>query len=122
MCKIMFKRSECISPYHLSKGTDAVWGCMQEIVTLTSKAQNDARKRAGAQTGAVECQPNPHAPLLKDDKSRREWLEREINICNRVTTCLQLQLECFFCWSCGIQLGLSWDMCSLFGSLYLEAT
>lgn len=56
---------------------------LKEIVSLTNKAQNDARRRAGAQAGAVECQPNLHAPLLKDDKSRREWLEREINMCNR---------------------------------------
>jgi len=56
---------------------------LKEIVALTSKAQKDASKRSGAVGVAVECQPNLHAPLLKDDKGRRDWLEREINICNR---------------------------------------
>eukprot|EP00803_Ostreobium_quekettii_P004619 evm.model.scf_3423.1 EVM.evm.TU.scf_3423.1 scf_3423:4192-12887(+) len=56
---------------------------LKEIVALTSKAQKDAIKRSGAAGVAVECQPNLHAPLLKDEKARREWLEREINVCNR---------------------------------------
>ena len=68
------------------KGSDDVLMYMQEIVALTTKAQKEASKRAGGAAGvAVECQPNLHAPLLKDEKGRREWLEREINICNRVT-------------------------------------
>lgn len=34
----------------------------------------------GAST-TVECQPNPLAPLLRDEKARREWVEHELDAC-----------------------------------------
>lgn len=34
----------------------------------------------GAPT-SVDCQPNQMAPLLRDEKSRREWVERELDTC-----------------------------------------
>ncbi|GAB4822357.1 hypothetical protein N2152v2_009403 [Parachlorella kessleri] len=30
---------------------------------------------------SVDCQPNQMAPLLRDEKSRREWVERELDVC-----------------------------------------
>ncbi|EFJ41236.1 Kif4 type kinesin [Volvox carteri f. nagariensis] len=32
--------------------------------------------------GNVEIQPNAQAPLLRTDKERREWLQRELEMCN----------------------------------------
>ncbi len=29
----------------------------------------------------VECQPHPAAPLLRDERGRREWVERELEAC-----------------------------------------
>ncbi|GAX80469.1 hypothetical protein CEUSTIGMA_g7908.t1 [Chlamydomonas eustigma] len=38
----------------------------------------------GSNTAAipVEVQPNPHAPLLRNEKARRDWLEKELDMCN----------------------------------------
>ncbi len=30
---------------------------------------------------SVDCQPNQMAPLLRDEKSRRDWVERELDAC-----------------------------------------
>lgn len=30
---------------------------------------------------SVDCQPNQWAPLLRDEKSRRDWVERELDAC-----------------------------------------
>lgn len=36
---------------------------------------------AATTTNDVDCQPNQMAPLLRDEKSRREWVERELDAC-----------------------------------------
>lgn len=38
--------------------------------------------------GEVECQPNQHAPLLRDEKARKSWVERELDACCAVRSCL----------------------------------
>lgn len=50
---------------------------------MAQRAQNDAR---GKRANIVECQPNQAAPLLRDEKSRREWVERELDICNQASS------------------------------------
>jgi len=39
----------------------------------------------------VECQPNAAAPLLRDEKARREWLEHELDMCCQVSLHLSMQ-------------------------------
>lgn len=34
--------------------------------------------------GGVEAQPNSTAPLLRDDKARKDWIEHEVDMCCRV--------------------------------------
>ena len=29
-------------------------------------------------------QPNPQAPLLRNERMRREWIEKELDLCNQV--------------------------------------
>ncbi|DBB08621.1 TPA: hypothetical protein ACH3X3_008748 [Trebouxia sp. C0006] len=43
-----------------------------------SKAKAQATAKANS---LVECQPNTGAPLLRDEKARRDWVERELDIC-----------------------------------------
>ncbi len=50
-----------------------------------SKAKAQATAKANS---LVECQPNTGAPLLRDEKARRDWVERELDICCQVTPCL----------------------------------
>lgn len=42
-----------------------------------SSASGTAAAAAAAADG--ECQPNPMAPLLRDEKGRREWVEGELD-------------------------------------------
>ena len=46
-----------------------------------SKAKAQATAKANS---LVECQPNTGAPLLRDEKARRDWVERELDICCQV--------------------------------------
>ena len=39
----------------------------------------------------VECQPNAAAPLLRDEKARRDWLEHELDMCCQVSLHLSMQ-------------------------------
>lgn len=53
------------------------------------RASSEKRERAAPvskSVGGVECQPNAAAPLLRDEKSRREWIEHELDMCCQVTT------------------------------------
>ncbi|KAG2494778.1 hypothetical protein HYH03_007022 [Edaphochlamys debaryana] len=49
-----------------------------------STAAHQAAAAAAAQqpAGVVESQPNGQAPPLRTDKDRREWLSRELELCN----------------------------------------
>ena len=51
------------------------------------KGREDKQAKAQATARAnslVECQPNTGAPLLRDEKARRDWVERELDICCQV--------------------------------------
>ena len=50
-------------------------------VSGEKRAAVAANKPAG-----VECQPNAAAPLLRDEKARREWVEHELDMCCQVST------------------------------------
>jgi hypothetical protein len=39
-----------------------------------------------ARPAGVECQPNGTAPLLRDERSRRDWVEHEISVCCQART------------------------------------
>ena len=41
---------------------------------------------AASKPAGVECQPNAAAPLLRDEKARREWVEHELDMCCQVST------------------------------------
>ena len=52
---------------------------LQDMVEVHQRA-NDLRAQrpaASARSISVEAQPNNTAPLLRDDKARREWIEHE---------------------------------------------
>ncbi len=49
-------------------------------VSGEKRAAVAANKPAG-----VECQPNAAAPLLRDEKARREWVEHELDMCCQVS-------------------------------------
>ena len=38
---------------------------------------------ACASSGVVELQPNAGAPLLRNEKAWRSWLEKELEVCNQ---------------------------------------
>lgn len=51
------------------------------------RASNEKRERAASLSKSatgVECQPNASAPLLRDEKSRRDWIEHELDMCCQV--------------------------------------
>lgn len=56
----------------------------QDIMDV-HRASNEKRERAASLSKSatgVECQPN--APLLRDEKSRRDWIEHELDMCCQV--------------------------------------
>jgi len=64
--------------------------CKQEMIEV-HRGREDSKAKAQATAKAnslVECQPNTGAPLLRDEKARRDWVERELDICCQVTPCL----------------------------------
>lgn len=61
--------------------------CLQEMIEV-HRGREDSKAKAQASAKAsslVECQPNTGAPLLRDEKARRDWVERELDICCQVT-------------------------------------
>lgn len=61
--------------------------CVQEMIEV-HRGREDSKARAQATAKAaslVECQPNTGAPLLRDEKARRDWVERELDICCQVS-------------------------------------
>lgn len=62
------------------------WCGSQEMIEV-HKGREDKQAKAQATARAnnlVECQPNTGAPLLRDEKARRDWVERELDICCQV--------------------------------------
>ena len=56
---------------------------------MTELHRVSGEKRAAAaasKPAGVECQPNAAAPLLRDEKARREWVEHELDMCCQVST------------------------------------
>ncbi|KXZ43975.1 hypothetical protein GPECTOR_76g796 [Gonium pectorale] len=54
-------------------------------INVAAIAQQQAAAAAAQQQAlgaTVEIQPNPQAPLLRTDKERREWLQKELEMCN----------------------------------------
>jgi len=57
-------------------------------VHRAARSQADARHERAATAAAArpggppgpECQPNAGAPLLRDERARREWLEHELGL------------------------------------------
>lgn len=65
---------------------DSVCVCVQEMIEV-HRGREDSKAKAQATAKAsnlVECQPNTGAPLLRDEKARRDWVERELDICCQV--------------------------------------
>lgn len=59
---------------------------LQEMIEV-HRGREDKQAKAQATARAnnlVECQPNTGAPLLRDEKARRDWVERELDICCQV--------------------------------------
>ena len=44
-----------------------------------------AQRPLQARGNSAEAQPNNTAPLLRDEKARKEWIEYELNMCCQVT-------------------------------------
>lgn len=59
-----------------------------------------AATAATVKPSGVECQPNAGAPLLRDEKGRREWLENELDMCCQVRrpsmhhACCRADMKC----------------------------
>lgn len=61
--------------------------CGEQEMIEVHKGREDKQAKAQATARAnslVECQPNTGAPLLRDEKARRDWVERELDICCQV--------------------------------------
>lgn len=70
------------------------------------RGANEKRERTGSIFNAnlVECQPNSAAPLLRDEKGRREWIEHELDMSCQVAAYVAV---CF-----DISGNCSWDICA----------
>ncbi|BDA42916.1 Kinesin-like protein KIN-4C [Coccomyxa sp. Obi] len=62
---------------------DAARRRLKDIMDV-HRTSNEKRERAASLSKSgtgVECQPNASAPLLRDDKGRRDWIEHELDMC-----------------------------------------
>lgn len=50
---------------------------------LRASEMRAQRPQPSIATG-IDAQPNNTAPLLRDEKSRREWIEHELDMCCQV--------------------------------------
>lgn len=58
----------------------------QDMIDL-HRQRDEAKSKAqvaAKQATPVECQPSASAPLLRDEKARRDWVERELEFCCQV--------------------------------------
>lgn len=63
----------------------ALCGGQEMIEVHKGREDKQAKAQATARANSlVECQPNTGAPLLRDEKARRDWVERELDICCQV--------------------------------------
>lgn len=58
-----------------------ICAALQEMLEV-HRGANEKRERTGSifNTNLVECQPNSGAPLLRDEKGRRDWIEHELDL------------------------------------------
>jgi len=58
---------------------------VQEMVEVHQRA-GDTRSQRPLQpkSNGAEAQPNNSAPLLRDEKSRQQWVENELDMCCQV--------------------------------------
>ncbi|KAK9846882.1 hypothetical protein WJX84_000810 [Apatococcus fuscideae] len=67
---------------------DAARKRLQEMIEV-HKQTAEARGRGmsglppASTAPKLDCQPNASAPLLRDEKSRKDWIDRELDICNQ---------------------------------------
>lgn len=59
---------------------------MQDMTELHRVSGEKRAAAAASKPAGVECQPNAAAPLLRDEKARREWVEHELDMCCQVST------------------------------------
>ena len=66
--------------------TSAVWpALLQDMMDLHRVSGEKRAAVAASKPAGVECQPNAAAPLLRDEKARREWVEHELDMCCQVS-------------------------------------
>lgn len=65
---------------------------VQEMVEVHQRAgEMKAQRPVHVSSNAIEAQPNSAAPLLRDEKARREWIEHELDLCCQVG---HLEMSC----------------------------
>ena len=61
---------------------------MQEMIEVHKQTSESRGRNASglppANSNKLDCQPNATAPLLRDEKSRKEWIDRELDSCTQV--------------------------------------
>ena len=84
----------------------------QEMVEV-QRASTERRERSGSVSSAaerrpsaaalgsgVEVQPNGGAPLLRDEKARRDWVEHELDMCCQVRAPARTRIAATVCLGC----------------------
>ena len=56
---------------------------MMELHRVSSN-KRAATAAAASKPAGIESQPNAGAPLLRDERTRREWVEHELDMCCQV--------------------------------------
>ena len=59
---------------------------LQDMMELHRVSGEKRAAVAASKPAGVECQPNAAAPLLRDEKARREWVEHELDMCCQVSS------------------------------------
>lgn len=58
---------------------DAARKRLKEVTSANARNLESRNRRSNT----IELQPNSNAPLLRDDRSRIEWIEQELDLCNQ---------------------------------------
>lgn len=59
---------------------------VQDMTELHRVSGEKRAAAAASKSAGVECQPNAAAPLLRDERARREWVEHELDMCCQVSS------------------------------------
>lgn len=101
-----FVSGECTSAstgYQCKRDIDVQQWMVQEMIEV-HKQTAEARGRGASglppasSAPKLDCQPNASAPLLRDEKSRKDWIDRELDICNQVPFTLTPESPGCFRW------------------------